>query len=111
MSKSENVKAENSKPENTEKEKPEAAKKVEPITKPKHGVKVEPTKSDRLDRMEDQLNLIEDGILVLINSTQWANLSITPVGTHDPNKLIDGCASLQEAINLLSPEEGEKISQ
>lgn len=87
---------------NTEKKTaPEAVKKTEPVKTPPKAKAPEPTKSDRLDRMEEQLNLIEDGILVLINSTQWHNLSITPIGTHNPNNLIDGFMNLEDAVKEL----------
>ncbi len=68
-------------------------------------------KSDRLDRLENKLQLIEDGLLVLINSTQWHNLSITPVGTHNPDLLIDGYKSLQEAVEELGHDGKSKIVQ
>lgn len=112
MSDSKNTKTENGKTGNTEKKTgPEEVKKVEPVKAAPKPKAPDNSKSDRLDRMEEQLNLIEDGILILINSTQWHNLSITPIGTHDPNKLIDGCASLYDAVALLTPSEDEKISQ
>lgn len=111
MSDSKNTKTENGKTGNTEKKKPGEAKKIEPVKTAPEAKAPESSKSDRLDRMEEQLNLIEDGILILINSTQWHNLSITSIGTHDPNKLIDGCASLYDAVALLTPDEDEKISQ
>lgn len=71
----------------------------------------EPSKSDRLDRMEEKLQLIEDGLLVLIHSTQWHNLSINPVGAHNPNHLIDGFDSLKDAIYELSPANDEQVAQ
>jgi len=90
---------------------PEAVKKTEPVKTPPKAKDPEPTKSDRLDRMENQLNLIEDGLLVLINSTQWHNLSITPIGTHNPDNLIDGYTSLQEAVNELILKDEDKVQQ
>lgn len=90
------------------------------VTKKREPVKVatppkakapEPSKSDRLDRMEDQLNLIEDGLLVLINSMQWANLSITPIGTHNPDLLIDGYTSLRDAVTELANDGEDKVGQ
>lgn len=116
MSDSKNVKADNSKTGNTEKKKTEEVKKTEPV-KTIEPIKAapkktpEPSKSDRLDRMEDQLNLIEDGILVLINSVQWHNLSITPIGTHNPDNLIDGYTSLQDAVKTLANDGEDKIQQ
>ncbi len=110
MSDSKNPKDDNLKTGNTEKKKTEEVKKTEPVkaAKPIHGVKVESSKSDRLDRMENQLSLIEDGLLVLINSVQWHNLSITPIGTHNPQSLIDGYTSLQEAVKELNHDGQEQ---
>lgn len=81
------------------------AKLVIPVKTP------EPSKSDRLDRMEANLQLIEEGLLVLINSTQWHNLSITPIGSHNPNSLIDGYTSLQEAVTELANDGKGRIAQ
>lgn len=41
------------------------------------------TKADRIDRMERKIELIQDGLLILINAVGWANATITPIGTHD----------------------------
>ena len=95
-------------PEEVKKTAPE---KTTPAKTPPKAKAPEPTKSDRLDRMENQLNLIEDGLLVLINSTQWHNLSITPIGTHNPDNLIDGYTSLQEAVNELILKDEDKVQQ
>jgi hypothetical protein len=86
-------------------------KTVEELNALKKAKAPEPSKSDRLDRMENQLNLIEDGILVLINSVQWANLSITPVGTHNPDFMLKPYFDLSEAVAELTVGEGEAISQ
>ncbi len=103
MSESKNTKVEKDGTVNNEKVKKAETEKVVKT--------LEPSKSDRLDRMENQLQLIGDGLLVLINSTQWHNLSITPIGTHNPDKLIDGFISLQDAVEELHLKDGELVAQ
>ena len=63
---------------------------------------VEP-KNIRLDRMEENIQLIEKGVLILINAMWWLNATITPVGTHNPDVKMEEFETLEDAI-----EEDEK---
>ncbi len=56
------------------------------------------TKTDRLDRLEKKLALIEHGLLILINQTRWHNESINPGGYHEPATKIEFYENLKDAV-------------
>ena len=120
MTESKNTNVEKDGTVNNKKEKNKTNTKAEEMKK-----NTEPSKSERLEKMEgkfleieerlkrikSKLDLIEDGLLILVHSSQWHNLSITPVGTHDPSTKIKGFKNFQEAIEVLTPEDDEDIVQ
>jgi hypothetical protein len=61
-------------------------------------VKPENSKSDRLDRLEEKLELLQAGILLLVNMTGWMNSTVTPIGTHNPDTDFEGHENLGDAI-------------
>ena len=69
-------------------------------TKDTENVKPENSKTDRLDRMEKQLELIEAGVLLCVNQILLSNSSVTPIGTHDPDVQMVAFKTLEEVVNI-----------
>lgn len=65
--------------------------------------KVTKQKTDRLDRLENDIELVKAGLLVLINYAERAEDSITPIGTHDPDAKTDDYMDLKEAVQDNAP--------
>ena len=61
-------------------------------------------KADRVARMEDKIDRLEKGLLVLINLVAWNNDTITPLGTHNPSVDAGGYSSIDAAIEDHYPE-------
>ena len=58
-------------------------------------------KADRLDRREENMEVIKAGLLMLINAVGWANATITPIGSHDiqsGNKGFENSETLEDAV-------------
>jgi hypothetical protein len=56
------------------------------------------SKSDRLDRLESKIEMLQDGILLLVNMVGWMNATVTPIGTHNPDVDFMGHEDLDDAI-------------
>lgn len=67
--------------------------------KTEEGIVKQESKSERLDRMEEKMELIEKGLLAVINLVVWNNDSITPIGTHDITHKFGGFDTLEEAVD------------
>lgn len=61
-------------------------------------------KNVRLDRMEENIQLLQDGLLTLINMVEWNNETITPIGTHNREVEITHFETLEEAIKTYKNE-------
>ncbi len=60
--------------------------------------KVTKQKTDRLDRLENDMQLLKAGTLVAINTLTWIIASISPIGVHDPDTKTELYETLEEAI-------------
>ncbi len=61
-------------------------------------------KNIRLDRMEKNIRLLQDGLLTLINMVEWNNETITPIGTHNREIEIEYFGSLMQALETGAAE-------